>query len=115
MSTEESLFLEIQRKARSDAKVKRSLDAEVEKVKAAWVRNSPVDSGKYAASIEIKDRDDVDGFPAKRIVATDPKAKYIEFGTGVWNPRRQGGNSPAFAPRAKTAAEFGGDESGVDV
>jgi hypothetical protein len=111
MSTEESLYLEIKRKARKEAKVKQELDVHAEEVKAAWARNSPVDTGEYAASIEIKDRPPIDGFPAKRIVATDPKAEYIEFGTGVWNPRHQGGNSPAFAPRAKTAAEFAGDES----
>lgn len=111
MSTEESLYREIVAKARGDAKVKRDLDDEVERVKAIWRRNSPVDKGTYAASLEVRDRPPVDGFPAKKIVATDPKAEYIEFGTGVWNPRRQGGNSPAFAPRAKTAAELGGDES----
>lgn len=111
MSTEESLYLEIKEQARKQAKVKQELDVHAEEVKAAWVRNSPVDKGTYAASIEIRDRSPIDGFPAKRIVATDPKAEYIEFGTGVWNPRRQGGNSPAFAPRAKTAAQFSGDES----
>lgn len=111
MSTEESIFQEIVAKAKRDAQVNRELDTEVERVKAIWKSHSPVDLGTYAASLEVRDRPPVDGFPAKRIVATDPKAEYIEFGTGVWNPRRQGGNSPAFAPRAKTAAELGGDES----
>lgn len=114
MSTVEEIELEIRRQARNDAKVRRQLRTETEKVQEVWRSHSPVDEGTYAASVQIKERSDVDGFPAMKVVATDSKAEYIEFGTGVYNPRRQGGNSPAFAPRAKTAAEFGGDESPAD-
>lgn len=116
MSTEEGIYQEIVRKSRNQAKVQRELAVEAEKVKAAWISHSPVRTGKYAASITIEDRSDVDGFPAKRVVAKAWYAHFIEFGTG---PDKNGSKSPfgpdtptpAFAPRAKTAAEFGGDES----
>lgn len=111
MSTEESIYQEIVTKARRDAKVDRELAVDAERIKGIWLSHSPVDDGTYAAGLEVRNRTPIDGFPAKKIVATDPKSKYIEFGTGVYNPRKQGGNSPVFAPRAKTAAELGGDES----
>lgn len=115
MSTEESIFREIQRKARNDAKVLRELRVETEKVKAVWVANSPVDTGRYAASIAIQNRSDVDGFPALRVVAKAWYAHFVEFGTGPdtkqGSPFGRDTPTPAFAPRAKTAAQFGGDES----
>ena len=68
----------------------------------------------------------VDGMPARRVGATDFKAHWIEYGTGSDkkgdSPRYvptlgvQVGKdtpTPAFAPRAKTAAHFGGDETRV--
>lgn len=118
MSTEESIYNEIRRKARNDAKVKRELDAETLKVKAAWVSHSPVRTGRYAASIAVQDRPDIDGFPAKRVVAKAWYAHFVEYGTGP--DTKQGSKfgpdtpTPAFAPRAKTAAQFGGDESPAD-
>lgn len=118
MSTVEGIEAEIRRKARRDAKVKRELATEVAKVKAAWVSHSPVDSGEYAASIEIQNRPDVDGFPAQRVVAKAWYAHFIEFGTGPdtkeGSPFGMDTPTPAFAPRAKTAAQFGGDESPAD-
>jgi hypothetical protein len=120
MSTEESIYQEIRAKSRRQAKVRQELDAEAEQVKAVWVSHSPVRTGNYAASITVVDRPDIDGFPAKRIIARAWYAHLIEFGTGPDKPgshSRFGPNTPtpAFAPRAKTAAEFGGDESSVDV
>jgi hypothetical protein len=42
--------------------------------------------------------------PGLRIGATDWKAGWIEYGTGEPGPTK------AYAPRARTAAHFGGDE-----
>lgn len=64
-----------------------------------WKSVSPVESGKYAASIKVTKK-------ARRgkgkVGATDWKAHLIEFGTGEPGPTK------AFAPGEKTAAHFGG-------
>lgn len=115
MSTVEGIELEIKRKARRDAKVMRELEVKAKEIQTAWRANSPVRTGKYAASITVQDAKDVDGFPAKRIVAKAWYAHFIEFGTGPDTKKGSpfGPDTPteAFAPRAKTAAQFGGDES----
>lgn len=72
---------------------------------------SPVDTGAYAAAWRVDNRRrTVNGMPAVRVVNNDPKANMIENGTGQGEPRGQGGSSPEFAIRAKTAARFGGTE-----
>lgn len=101
---------EIAREIFEQAKRQNVLEVELgkfaEKVRDYWRSVSPVDSGEYAASVQVfKKKITVDGMPAKRVGATDFKAHWIEYGTG------QPGPTQAAAPRAKTAVHFGGDES----
>jgi hypothetical protein len=101
-----------------------SVDKYAVEVRDYWRSISPVDKGDYAASIKVVKRKPVNGFPVRRIEATDFKAHWIEYGTGVDEGGKRfvpslgvtvDGNTetPAFAPRAKTAAKFGGDESPI--
>lgn len=72
---------------------------------------SPVASGAYAGAWHVENRKrTIGGMPALRVTNDDPKANMIEAGTGQGEPRGQGGSSPEFAIRAKTAARFGGTE-----
>lgn len=69
--------------------------------------DTPVDTGKFAASIKITKK-------ARRgrgeVGSRDYRAAFIEFGTGEPGPTR------IYAPFQKTAARFGGDlDRGVDT
>lgn len=100
---------EILKQAAAQDEVRTQLTKFAEEVRDYWRSVAPVESGRYAASITVlKKNMTVRGMPAKRVAATNFKAHWIEFGTGEPGP------TPAFAPRAKTAAHFGGDESQVD-
>lgn len=101
---------EIRAQLAAQDKLKRELDEMAERVRDYWRSQSPVDEGSYAASVKVFDKYlTVDGMPGKRVGATDFKAAWVEFGTGDPGPTK------AHAPRAKTAAHFGGDESKVDA
>lgn len=90
--------------------LQKGLDETAAAVRDYWRSVSPVDEGRYAASVKVYDKYlMVDGMPGKRVAATDFKAAWIEYGTGEPGPTK------AVAPRAKTAAHFGGDESKVDA
>lgn len=108
MSRENDIANEIRSQLAAQYELKSGLDAMATEVRDYWRSQSPVDEGAYAASVKVYDRYlMVDGMPGRRVGATDFKAHWIEFGTG--NP----GPTDAVAPRAKTAAHFGGDESQV--
>jgi hypothetical protein len=110
MSLEDEIAAEIRAQLAAQTDLKQGLDSMAEDVKEYWRSVSPVDDGEYAASVKVyKKYLMVDGMPGKRIAATDFKAHWIEFGTGEPGPTK------AAAPRAKTAAHFGGDESKVDA
>lgn len=105
-----SLEDEIRTQIAGQLEVKDYLDRFALEVRDYWRSQSPVDEGKYAASVKVYDKYLlVDGMPGKRVGATDWKAHFIEYGTGEPGPTK------AYAPRAKTAAHFGGDESKVDA
>ncbi|XTP37086.1 hypothetical protein ACORG1_13090 [Mycobacterium sp. TJFP1] len=87
-----------------------------EKVKDTAVDYSPVDEGRYAGAWHVDPRQrTVNGMPAWRVKNDDPKANMIENGTGQNGPRAQGGSSPEFAVRAKTAAHYGGTEELIEA
>lgn len=101
---------EIRAQLAAQLTVRDNLDRIAEDVRDYWRSESPVDQGSYAASVKVFDKYlMVDGMPGKRVGATDWKAAFIEYGTG------QPGPTDAYAPRAKTAAHFGGDESKIDA
>lgn len=105
-----SLEDEIRTQIAGQLEVKDYLDRFALEVRDYWRSQSPVDEGKYAASVKVYSKYLlVDGMPGKRVGATDWKAHFIEYGTGEPGPTK------AHAPRAKTAAHFGGDESKVDA
>lgn len=123
MATADEVEAEIRAQIAAQLEVKEGLDAFAEQVKQYWRRVSPVASGKYAASVKVFDGYiSVDGMPGRRVGATDFKAHWIEFGTSAdskggtrYVPRLgrkvdENTRTPEFAPRAKTAAAFGGDE-----
>lgn len=108
MTSREEILREIMEQAQKAAEVKQGLDEFAGLVQEYWRQQSPVDDGEYAASVQVyKKKMTVNGMPARRVGATDFKAHWIEFGTG------QPGPTQAFAPRAKTAAHFGGDEKQI--
>lgn len=110
MSRQDDLEAEIRAQLSAQLDVKEGLDAMAEDVRDYWRSQSPVDDGEYAASVKVYRKYlIVDGMPGKRVGATDFKAHWIEFGTGDPGPTK------AYAPRAKTAAHFGGDESKVNA
>jgi hypothetical protein len=101
---------QILEQARASSDVKKELAKSALAVRDYWRSVSPVGLGAYAASVKVFNKSsNVKGMPAARVGATDFKAHWIEFGTGKPGP------TEAFAPRAKTAAHFGGDESVVSV
>lgn len=59
-----------------------------------WRSVSPADSGEYVDSVTV-----VQDGPSVAVVAKDPKAHIIEYGTT---------DTPEFAPRAKTEEHFNG-------
>lgn len=111
--------------ARSD-EIRQGLNDFGKEVVEYWRSVSPVRTGGYAASVRVLRKFVVNGLPGVRVGSTSRRAALIEFGTGVDTK----GNSPryvpdlgvqvtsetptpAFAPRAKTVAHFGGDEKRV--
>lgn len=110
MSRQDQIAAEIRAQLAAQTELGRGLDSMAEEVKEYWRSVSPVDDGEYAASVKVyKKYLIVNGMPGKRVAATDFKAHWIEYGTGEPGPTK------AAAPRAKTAAHFGGDESKVDA
>lgn len=110
MSQRDQLEEEIRTQLAAQLDVKDALDKFAEEVKEYWRSQAPVDEGEYAASVKVYRKYlIVDNMPGVRVGATDFKAHWIEFGTGEPGPTK------AYAPRAKTAAHFGGDESKVNA
>lgn len=62
--------------------------------------NTPVDTGKFAASIKITKRA---RHGQGEVGSRDYKAAFIEFGTGEPGPTK------VYAPFQKVASQFGGD------
>ena len=99
---------EIYAKASASAAVRQELDKLAKQVRDYWRTVSPIDDGVYAASVKVYKRKFTHkGMPGVGVGATDFKAHWIEYGTGEPGP------TAAMAPRAKTAAHFGGDEQMV--
>lgn len=124
MISSDQVEAEIRSQIAQQLEVRDGLDKHAEQVKQYWRNISPVASGKYAASVKVYDGYlIVDGMPGRRVGATDFKAHWIEFGTSGdskggtrFVPRLgrkvdEDTRTPEFAPRAKTAAAFGGDET----
>jgi hypothetical protein len=112
MSSEEQIRMEIMAQVQASVTVRQELDKYAIEVRDYWRSISPIgkkpddkNPGAYAASVQVfKRKFTYKGMPGVGVGATDFKAHWIEYGTG--NP----GPTPAFAPRAKTAAHFGGNE-----
>lgn len=120
----DDLELEIRQRAGDSAEVKQGLEAFGKQVVEVWRSYSPVRSGRYAASVRVLKRFRSNGLPGVKVGATSKRAHFIEYGTGAddkgESPRyvpalgvqvSKDTPTPAFAPRAKTAAHFGGDET----
>ncbi|MCV7434816.1 HK97 gp10 family phage protein [Mycolicibacterium bacteremicum] len=101
----------------SDAELKKAIsesaevDAELnrfmkDEVVPYWKSVSPVDEGRYAASIKVTKK--AKGGKGE-VGATNYKAHWIEFGTGDPGPTK------ASAPGEKTAQHFGGTLDGVEI
>lgn len=76
-----------ERKARESQEMKAAMKRALEPAVREAQRLAPVDTGEYRNSIKVVE--DSDGM---RLVADDPKAVYIEFGTE---------DTPTFAPLRK--------------
>jgi len=100
---------QIYAQATASAQTRQELQKLAVQVRDYWRSVSPVDDGKYAASVQVfKRKFTYKGMPGVGVGATDFKAHWIEYGTGDPGP------TEVFAPRAKTAAHFGGDETLVE-
>lgn len=90
-------------RAEADDEIARELDRVAAAVQAHWIGEAPVEHGEYKKSIKVRKLPDGrNGLPRRRVIATDRKAHWIEFGTGDPGP------TPEFAPGQKTATHFGG-------
>jgi hypothetical protein len=97
---------ELEQAIRGLAEVEAGVQAFAEEVRDHARSEAPVRTGAYAASIEVRKADPVNGLPARKVVATDWKAHFIEFGTGEPGPTTE------HAPMGKTAHHFGGTLDG---
>jgi hypothetical protein len=105
MISREQIEMQIYAQASASATVRQELDKLAKQVRDYWRTVSPIDDGVYAASVKVYKRKFTHkGMPGVGVGATDFKAHWIEYGTGEPGPTK------AAAPRAKTAAHFGGDE-----
>lgn len=124
MSRRDEVEAEIRKQAAQSVDVRDGMKNLGEQVVQVWRSYSPVRSGRYAASVRVLKSFTVDGMPAVRVGSTSRRAHLIEFGTGEdssgKDPRyipalgvqvSRDTPTPAFAPRAKTAKHFGGDET----
>lgn len=94
---------EIRLKIRAQAELKADTRVEAEKVLEHAKKESPVETGAYAAAWHIEERPDTpEGLPALKVINRNWKAHFIEFGTGEPGPTK------AFNVAAKTAAYYGG-------
>lgn len=131
-SSEEQIRAQILAQAAAQQELKEGFGAFLDDVVAVWRSNSPIRTGRYAASVDVLKRFTVDNMPAARVGSLSNRAHLIEYGTGddqqfkndKWadGPRYVPARkvqfgpdtpTPAFAPRALTAARFGGDETPV--
>lgn len=130
----------IDRRARTEAQVRKDLLLFSRKVHRYWRKIAPVgdpsglryeknfggplpkhwqqtdpNAGSYRAGIINRKGPRINGWPSRKISATDWKSHWIEYGTGGDTP------TPEFAPRQRTATRFGAmgrvtmRESGVNV
>ncbi len=108
MTSRNEIEAQIYAQAAASAETRQELQKLALQVRDYWRSVSPIDDGVYAASVKVyKRRFTHKGMPGVGVGATDFKAHWIEYGTG------QPGPTEAMAPRAKTAAHFGGDEQMV--
>lgn len=118
------LELEIRERAAKSAEVKEGLKEFGAQVVEVWRSYSPVRTGRYAASVRVLKRFRSNGMPGVKVGSTSNRAHFIEFGTGGDDKGKEpryvpslgvqvmkDTPTPAFAPRAKTAKHFSGDES----
>ncbi len=105
----DEIAIEIYAQAQRSAMVRQELQKFANEVRDYWRSVAPIDQGVYAASVKVfKRKFTHKGMPGVGVGATDFKAHWVEYGTGEPGPTK------AAAPRAKTAAHFGGDEQIVD-
>lgn len=107
--TEAQIAAEIERQVKQQVELRVAADKRAKEVQAAARSFAPVRTGEYAASIKVRKLPDIGGLPMRRVVATDFKSHWIEFGTGEPGP------TAASAPMEKAANAFGGTLDGVTV
>ena len=134
MTSDEQIRAEIMAQAAAQSELREGFKAFLTDVVQVWRSNSPVKTGRYAASVNVIKQFKVDGMPAATVGSLSNRVHLIEYGTGEdkkvkeqGKPREDGRRyvarldalvgpdtpTPAFAPRALTAARFGGDETPV--
>lgn len=117
--TEKQIAAEIERQVKQQVEARVAADKKAKEVQAAARSFTPVRTGKAAASIKVEKRPDVNGMPARRVVAKAWYFHFIEFGTG--SDTKQGSpfgpDTPtrAFAPMEKAANANGGTLDGASV
>ncbi|MDV7194609.1 HK97-gp10 family putative phage morphogenesis protein [Mycolicibacterium fortuitum] len=111
---------ELEQQIRKDAEMRLNSKKAAEEIRDEVRAETPVDTGKAAASIHVEARKDHRGMPAWRVISRLWYFRFIENGTEADNPEsksRYGPNTPTpeFAPFAKVAHRHGGTTDGIEV
>lgn len=91
---------------RQRGQIEAGVQAYAEEVRDYIKGEAPVRGGSYAAGIVVRPGKRENGLPSRRVVATDFKSHWIEFGTGDPGPTSE------HAPMGKAAQHFGGTLDG---
>lgn len=118
-SSEREVAAEIEREIRRAAEVKVKSKAFAEKVRDEVRAETPVRTGKAAASVHVEKRRDRDGLPHWWVGTRLWYFHFIEGGTGADTKQGSpfGPDTPTeeYAPFAKVAHRHGGSVDGIEA
>lgn len=112
-SSEREIRAEIEAKIKAAAELQVESKAFAEQVRDEVRAETPVRSGKAAASVHVEKRKDRDGLPRWWVGSRLWYFHFLEYGTGPDNPDSKSPfgpdtPTPEFAPFAKVAHRHGG-------
>lgn len=111
---------EIELKIRKDAELLRKSKDAAEQIRDEVRAETPVRTGKAAASVHLEKRKDRDGMPHWAVISRLWYFHFLEYGTGDDRPGTKSTfgpdtPTPEFAPFAKVARRHGGTLDGIEV
>lgn len=120
MTTEREIRAEIERKIRRDAEVRVKSKEAAENIRDEVRAETPVDTGKAAASVLLEKRPERNGLPRWWVGSKLWYFHFLEWGTGPdakeGSPFGKDTPTPEFAPFGKVAHRHGGTlDGGIEV